>query len=81
MNDGGGNSTGRRRPSIFSSPSSSSSSRSGSEESDSGISRTEMRKSHARAEKWDRITKESQDRARSREIERIQRDRGHDQGG
>ncbi|GAA5983830.1 hypothetical protein JCM5350_007563 [Sporobolomyces pararoseus] len=81
VNDGGGNSTGRRRPSIFSSSSSLSSSRSGSAESDSSNSRTELRKSHARAEKWDRITKESQDRARSREIERIQRDRGHDQGG
>ncbi|GAA5967784.1 hypothetical protein JCM3765_001438 [Sporobolomyces pararoseus] len=78
LNEGRGSKL-TRRPSIFSSPSTSS--RPGSEESDSGRSVAEVRKSHARAEKWDRITKESQDRARSREIERIQRDRGHDQGG
>ncbi|GAA5842303.1 hypothetical protein JCM3766R1_005623 [Sporobolomyces carnicolor] len=77
---------GQRRRSIFSSPPSSSS---GSEDNaESNKSRTvsrrrtpEPRKAHARAEKYEQIVRDSEDKARLREIERIQRDRGHDEGG
>ncbi|GAA6004991.1 hypothetical protein JCM11491_002300 [Sporobolomyces phaffii] len=73
----GATSTTTPRPSIFSSPSSSSASG-----SDGGRRRIpEQRTSHKRAEKYDRIARETQDRARQREIERIQRERGHDEGG
>ncbi|GAA5835140.1 hypothetical protein JCM5353_003567 [Sporobolomyces roseus] len=41
----------------------------------------ETRRSHERAEKYERIDRDNEERFRTREIERIQRARGHDQGG
>lgn len=66
-----------RRPSIFSS----SSSGSGSEGGQARRRTPEPKKAHKRAEKYERITRDSEERARYREVERIQRAKGHDQGG